>query len=149
MPDYPNAADTSKVGKYPAIAGAGGGYVWDDVLEYRVWCHPKDGGNDYYYAYSSYEEALQAADSLRRTDKTIAKVESPLVLILQKEHINEPKPGQYVHVTEPRTAEWPPEFLSRPRRTSHTIPDFLAPDAPSNKLEILRGLAPNPRDAKA
>src|SRR5262245_46361227 len=114
MPDYPAAVDPSKVGDYPAVAGAGGGYVWDEVLEYRVWCHPKEGSDDYYYAYPSYDKARQAADSLRTTDETIAEVESPLVLILQKEHINEPKPGQYVHVTGARTTEWPPEFLSRP-----------------------------------
>lgn len=149
MPNYPDAVDPSKVGEYQAVAGAGGGYVWDDVLEYRIWCHPKDGSDDYYFAYSSYDEAQDAAASLRTKDQSIAKVASPLVLILQKEHIDEPRPGQYVHVTEPRTAEWPVEFLSRPKRTRHTIPDFLAPNAPSNKLEIIRGVAPNPRDTKA
>lgn len=30
--------DAGLVGTYPAAAKAGGGYVWDDVLEYRVWC---------------------------------------------------------------------------------------------------------------
>jgi putative acetyltransferase len=136
------------VGKYPAVASAGGGYVWDEVLEYRVWCHPKDGSDDYYYAYSSYEAAQHAADSLRTTDETIAEVESPLALILQREHISEPRPGEYEHIKEERITEWPPEFLSRPRRTDHTIPDFLAPNAPDNRLEVIRGLAPNPRDAK-
>ena len=28
------------VGTYSPLAQAGG-YVWDDVLEYRVWCHPE------------------------------------------------------------------------------------------------------------
>ena len=37
--------------------------------------------------------------------------------------------------------EWPVEFLRRPRRTPDTIPAFLAPDAPTNRLDILRGLA--------
>ena len=48
------------VGEYSAVAGAGGGYVWDEVLEYRVWCHPKESGDDYYYAYATYEEAREA-----------------------------------------------------------------------------------------
>jgi hypothetical protein len=55
---YPPAVDTAKVGSYPASAKAGGGYVWDAVLEYRVWCYPAEGaedlddGSDYYYAFS-------------------------------------------------------------------------------------------------
>lgn len=149
MPNYPDAVDPSKVGDYPALAGAGGGYVWDEVLEYRVWCHPNDGSDDYFYAYCSYDEAMRAADLLRLTDESLAEVESPLVLILQRERIDEPETGVYVHIVEERLAEWPPEFLSRPKRTPHTIPDFFAPDAPANRLEIIRGLTPNPRDAKA
>jgi putative acetyltransferase len=62
-------------------------------------------------------------------------------LILQREYISEPEPGVYVHVKEERTTEWPVEFLSRPRRTSETIPQFLSPSAPSNRLDILRGAA--------
>jgi hypothetical protein len=59
---YPDAVDTVAVGEYPASAHAGGGYVWDDVLEYRVWCHPErgapdlDDGNDYYHAFATYEK---------------------------------------------------------------------------------------------
>jgi hypothetical protein len=37
--------------------------------------------------------------------------------------------------------EWPVEFLSRPRRTPDTIPAFLSPSAPRNRLAILRGTA--------
>jgi hypothetical protein len=33
---FPEALDVSKVGTYPAQANAGGGYVWDEVLKYRV-----------------------------------------------------------------------------------------------------------------
>jgi hypothetical protein len=43
---YLSAVEPDKVGTYPAHAGAGGGYVWDEVLEYRVWCHPRDGAED-------------------------------------------------------------------------------------------------------
>ncbi|MDF1813594.1 MAG: hypothetical protein P1V20_15450 [Verrucomicrobiales bacterium] len=138
---YPDAIDPTKVGDYPAVAGAGGGYVWDEVLEYRVWCHPKDGSEDFYYTFATYDEACLAAKSLRDTDDSIALVEEPLALILQKEHINEQEPGVFEHVTTRRIAEWAPEFLSRPRRTEQTIPDFFAPDAPDNRLDIIRGLA--------
>lgn len=34
---YPPVRDPDQVGTYPAAVCAGGGYVWDDVLEYRVW----------------------------------------------------------------------------------------------------------------
>lgn len=108
--------------------------MWDAVLEYRVWCHPERGGDDYYYAFASYPDAL------RFSEKTPC-AEEPLALILQKEHINEPAPGQYAHVKKRRITEWPIEFLSRRRRTKNTIPDFLSPNAPENRLDILRGLA--------
>lgn len=140
MPDYPDAVESTKVGGYPAVAGAGGGYVWDEVLEYRVWCHPERGapddcdGNDYYYPFATYAEELECS---RHT----VGAEEPLALILQREHINEREPGHYVHVTEERLVEWPVEFLSRPRRTPSTILDFLAPDAPPNRLDIIRGIA--------
>lgn len=145
---YPPVIDPDKVGDYPTVAGAGGGYVWDEVLEYRVWCHPERGapdkfdGEDYYYPFPTYEAALEFATANLGT-------EDPLALILQREHINEIESGVYVHVTEERSAEWPVEFLNRPRRTPTTIPDFLSPDAPSNRLAIIRGLAPNPRNQEA
>ena len=65
--NLPRALDDTLVGTYPALVGAGGGLVWDAVLEYRVWCHPErgapdlEGGSDYYYAFPSYEEALDFA----------------------------------------------------------------------------------------
>lgn len=62
-------------------------------------------------------------------------------LVLQEEYIDEPSSGEYVHVRSPRVTEWPVEFLSRPRRNERTIPDFLSPDAPPNRLDILRGKA--------
>jgi putative acetyltransferase len=138
--DFPAVEDPSRVGSYPATAHAGGGYVWDAVLEYRVWCHPERGapdeadGHDYYYAYASYEQALERS-------RATTGAEEPLALILQREYIDEPEPGEYVHVQQERITEWPVAFLSRPRRTPRTIPDFLAPEAPPNRLDILRGLA--------
>lgn len=140
---FPDAADPSKIGEYPARAFAGGGYVWDEVLEYRVWCHPERGaadpadGGDYYFAYGTFEDAERASADLDGA-------EEPLALVLQREYIDEPVPGTYRHVRQERVAEWPVEFLSRPRRDDRTIPEFLAPDAPVNRLAILRGEAARP-----
>ena len=140
---FPPVADPALVGSYPGSSKAGGGFVWDAVLEYRVWCHPEDGapdeddGSDYYYAFATHEEALTYSNA------TVG-AESPLALVLQEEYIDEPEDGQYVHVRERRITEWPVEFLSRPRRTSRTIPSFMAPDAPSNRLDILRGTRGEP-----
>lgn len=137
---YPDVLDPDRVGTYPGLARSGGGFVWDAVLEYRVWCHPEDrapdgsDGRDSFYAFSTYTEALAFSEST-------PGAEEPLALVLQEEYIDEPAPGEYVHVKERRVTEWPVEFLSRPKRTPRTIPDFLAPDAPPNRLEILRGQA--------
>lgn len=140
----PSILNPSKVGEYSAVAKSGGGYVWDEVLEYRVWCHPDRGapdecdGSDYYYPFETYAEALTYSENN-------PGCEPPLALVLQREHIDEPEPGQYIHVKKERITEWPVEFLGRPRRTDRTIPDFLAPNAPANRLAILRGQAQNVR----
>lgn len=68
---YPDAVDLDRVGTYPADAQAGGGYVWDEVLEYRVWCHPERGaadlenGNDYYFVFATYAEACAFSERSR------------------------------------------------------------------------------------
>jgi hypothetical protein len=136
--DYPKVLDPARVGTYAASAKSGGGYVWDEVLEYRVWCHPERGaedlaeGSDYYYTFETYAEAQDFSSATQGAEK-------PLALVLQREYIDEPKPGEYTHKKEERITEWPVDFLTRPRRTSETIPAFLSPTAPSNRLEILRG----------
>ncbi|MEL7256978.1 MAG: GCN5 family acetyltransferase [Pseudomonadota bacterium] len=136
----PKVLDADKVGTYSAASFSGGGYVWDEVLEYRVWCHPEQGaedledGSDYYYAFVDYEDALSFSKNHQGT-------EEPIALVLQREYINEPSAGEYLHIKQERITEWPVEFLSRPRRTEDTIPDFMADDAPPNRLDIIRGIA--------
>ena len=138
--EYPGVAEPENLGTHEAVAKAGGGYVWDEVLEYRVWCYPGEGaddeadGDDYFYVFATHAEAQEF---FTRT----AGAQQPLALVRQAEYIDEPEPGEYIHVKEERIAEWPAEFLTRPRRTENTIPDFLAPDAPGNRLDILRGKA--------
>lgn len=140
MSKYPKVENPEMVGNYEPLANSGGGYVWDEVLEYRVWCHPHEGapdieaGNDYYYVFQTAEEAIEFSVNNKGT-------EEPLALILQKEYIDEPEPGVYRHMKEERIAEWPIKFLMRPQRNELTIPNFMAPDAPINKLDIIRGLA--------
>jgi putative acetyltransferase len=137
---YPDVVDANLVGTYPAVTKSGGGYVWDDVLEYRVWCHPERGandleeGSDYYFPFATYAEAVAFSENTQGA-------EEPLALIRQVEHLEEPKPGEYVHCKDERITEWPVEFLHRPRRTPNTIPDFLSPNAPKNRLDVLRGMA--------
>ncbi len=136
---YPKVKDPNLVGEYPALVKSGGGYVWDDVLEYRVWCHPYNGapdtedGDDYYFVFETYEEALDYSKSNKGC-------EEPIALILQKEYIDEPEIGSFIHVKEERITEWHVPLLKRPRRTETTILNFLSPDAPPNRLDILRGL---------
>lgn len=122
---YPDVVDPALVGTYSALAKVGGGFVWDDVLEYRVWCHPELGasdledGDDYYHAFATYDKALAFSQSTEGA-------EEPLALIRQLEYIEEPDPGEYRHVKEVRIAEWSVEFLHSRKRTPNTIPDFLA-----------------------
>lgn len=60
---FPIAVDADLIGEYPAQTKSGGGYFYDAVLEYRVWVHPHDGGedlydgDDYYCAFATFEEA--------------------------------------------------------------------------------------------
>ncbi len=136
----PPVLDPERVGSYDAAACAGGGFVWDAVLEYRVWCHPGDGapdledGNDYFYSFASYEEALEYSQVNQGS-------EEPLALVLQREYIDEPEAGEYRHVREERITEWPVEFLLRPQRDNDTLTRFFAADAPANRLDVIRGLA--------
>ena len=105
MSKYPEVKSADLVGTYPAA-----------VLEYRVWCHPHAGapddfdGDDYYYVFETYEEALEFSETNPGT-------EDPLALILQEEYISEPEPGNYIHIKEQRITEWPVQFLSRQEET--------------------------------
>lgn len=97
---YPDVLDPNLVGTYSPLAKAGGGYVWDDVLEYRVWCHPERGspdledGSDYYHPFATYAEALAFSQSTEGA-------EEPLALIRQLEHIAEDNPGEYPNRSRP------------------------------------------------
>ena len=140
---YPDVLNPEGIGTYPAVAKSGGGYVWDEILEYRVWLSPANGapdemnGDDYFYVFAVYQDAKEFSE-------TTQGAENPLALILQEEYIDEPTSGDYRHVKERRITEWPVEFLSRPKRTPETIPNFLSPNAPKNRLDVLRGIHRGP-----
>jgi len=124
MSKFPKAINPDKVGEYPALAKSGAGYFFDEVLEYRVWCHPERGapdefnGEDYYYAFETYEEALKFADAAKGA-------EEPLVLIRQWEWINEPSPNELIHEKGERIAEWQVEWLKRGARRPGEIEAFI------------------------
>ena len=121
----PAVADPEKIGTYDALCKAGGGYVWDEVLEYRVWCHPEcgapdeDEGSDYYYAFDNFDEALQFSQDTKGA-------EQPLALVLQREWINEPKPGVYERKSGERIAEWQCQWLAGSRRTPQVMESILS-----------------------
>src|SRR6266478_1064472 len=75
---YPVAVDPKRVGMYPPDARSGGGYFYDEVLEYRVWIEnggtQRNGGNDDFVAFAQYETA-------ERFSKSTADAEPPLVLV--------------------------------------------------------------------
>ena len=108
--------------------------------EVVAWGDARYGGD-----IDSVQEQLTNVKSISSTYAAFAAktpgAEEPLALIRQDEYLDEPEPGRFVHVREVLVAEWPVQFLRRPRRTARTIPDFLSPDAPANRLDILRGLA--------
>jgi len=116
---YPPAIDPSKVGSYPALTKSGAGYFYDDVLEFRVWIHPKGGGDVFYRAFASYEPALHFS-------KSTSGAEEPLVLVRQRKWVNGPEPGKFEPRSDERITEWQTVRLSRnTKRTEHSIERFL------------------------
>ena len=127
---YPLAIDPAAVGTYPALTRSGGGYFYDDVLEYRVWLHPEQGaervagGNDYFAAFAQYERAVAFA-------KVTAGAEAlPLVLVRQREWIDEPEPGRFVPQKSERLTEWQVAWLADTKRGADSIARFLASPPP-------------------
>lgn len=116
---YPDAIDPAAVGTCPALTKAGGGYFFDEILEYRLWVHPRGGGSDYYCAFSRYADA-------RKYSVRTAGAEVPLVLIRQKEYVDEHEPDRLIHVKADRVAEWRVEWLDRGPRRPGQIEEFIA-----------------------
>jgi putative acetyltransferase len=128
---YPLAIDPAAVGTYAGITKSGAGYFYDDVLEYRVWLSPKRGADpvvghagDYFAAFAQYERARDFA-------KVTAGAEEPLVLVRQREWIDEPEPGRYVPMKKERITEWQLKWLAEGKRGPDSIARFLANPRPA------------------
>ena len=128
---YPTVIDPKKVGAYQETAYAGGGYFFDEVLEYRVWCYPDTGAdivdadgnfldiaNEYYRAFATFEQALAFAD-----DTPDSK--TPVALVRQLEWVDQPSKGVYIHNKSERITEWQVEWLSQGSRKAEDIKAFL------------------------
>ena len=92
--------------------------------------NPPEGGDDHYKAFPTFEEGLAYS-------KSTLGAEEPLVLVLQREWIDEPQPGNYVRKNEEWLTEWKVEWL---KRSSDAIDRFLTEHQRSKKR-----LQPTPR----
>jgi putative acetyltransferase len=124
---YPVAIDINKVGTYPSFTKSGAGYFYDEVLEYRVWMNPPEGGDDYYKAFATYEALAYSKKSLG--------AEEPLVLTLQREWVDEPQPGNFVRKNEARLTEWKVEWLAGSKRSPEAVDRFLAEHQRTKRLQ--------------
>ena len=121
---FPVAVDPSRVGSYSPDAKSGAGYFYDDVLEYRVWFHPENGGeplngkSDYFVAFAQYE----AAQAL---SKKAPGAEEPCVLVRQYEWVDEPERGHFVPKKVERITEWQVKWLPDSKRTTESIREFM------------------------
>jgi len=123
MSKYPKSIAPDKIGGYPELAPSGGGYFYDDVLEYRVWCHLKKG-SDVLRVFATYEEAVKFLDAT-------SGAEALQALVLQREWITESAPGKFAHERSVRIAEWLVDWLRGRHRTDESIEKLLQsrPDA--------------------
>ena len=127
--NYPTVTDPNQVGKYDEAAYAGGGYFFDEVLEYRVWCYPNtettntddsflDIANEHYRAFATFEKALAFADNTLHS-------RTPVALVRQFEWIDQPSRGVYIHNKGERITEWQADWLARGARQADDINEFL------------------------
>lgn len=69
--------------KIPALTKSGGERKVNskNILEYRVWVHPKKGGDDYYYRSKTHKGILVIRKSVLKE----GYVEEPLGVVLDKD----------------------------------------------------------------
>ena len=136
--NYPAVIDPIQVGEYEEAAYSGGGYFFDEVLEYRVWCYPETGANvvdadgnflnianEYYRAFVTFEQALTFANDTPDS-------RTPVALVRQLEWIDQPSRGVYIHHKGERITEWQADWLNRGARKTNDIPEFLNQRAKNN-----------------
>ncbi|WP_324680665.1 hypothetical protein [Hymenobacter sp. GOD-10R] len=122
---FPAAVDVSKLGTYPARTFSGGGYFYDEVLEYRVWVYTPPQG-EYFRAFATYASAVRFAHQT-------AGAQAPCVLVRQHEYVDEPEAGTFVKVHTERLTEWQPEWLAGSKRSATRLEQFLAEKSRARK----------------
>jgi len=55
------------------------------VKEFRIWVHPKSGGDDYYYVYKTIDGARSGYSRLKK-NKSFARVEIPCAVVRDKRY---------------------------------------------------------------
>jgi len=52
----------------PALTSSGGNINYDsaEILEYRIWVHPRKGGDDYYYRAETWDEIVSIGKSIQQ-----------------------------------------------------------------------------------
>jgi putative acetyltransferase len=79
---------------------------------------PRNGENDYMAAFAQYEVAMAFSKQTRGA-------EPPLVLVRQREWIDEPEPGKYIPEKGERITEWNIEWLKDDKLNADSISEFM------------------------
>ncbi len=77
-----------------------------------------NGEDDYFVAFAQYERAEAFAT------KTPGS-EEPVVLVRQREWIDEPQPQHYVPHKDERITEWQVVWLKDGKRAANSVADFM------------------------
>lgn len=116
---FPKSVNPEMVGKYPLQVYSGGGYFYDEVLEYRVWT--KEDCQTVCYSFNTYDDAY----IFYKKNRIKLKASKPLVLVKQNSYIDEQENGQYAHIKCERITEWQPNWLIGNQNTDIQIPNFM------------------------
>ena len=117
--DYPEVINTKLVGSYPEQSYSGGGLVYDDVLEYRVWVksNTSKGDNIWVRSYSSFDEANKYNNRIK--NRKNIKYTHIVALVKQKKWYKLNDDGEYKHnennyeiVKSNRITEWDINWLN-------------------------------------
>jgi len=115
---YPKVYDQKKVGSYPTLVYSGGGLIYDEVLEYRVWSKDEDG-QSICHSFVTYNDAKRFIKKTRTAER------EPVVLVWQKQYIEDTPNGKYKLIDKERFTEWRIEWLKGSKRTPRLINAIL------------------------
>ena len=102
----PKVADESKVGEYDTLCFSGAGFIWDEVLEYRVWSR----GPTECHTFASYDEA-------ERFSEATATRSIVLALVKQVEYFEGNTQRGFVELFRAPGTEEHPDYLLRSEYT--------------------------------